>query len=421
MRDEELELLRQYLIPSRPVHSVEMLKGRSEKLQEVEMTLATHSGIPLIFGNRGVGKTSLAKTAAQQYGASDRVPIYVACAPETKVVVLLREVAIKLARLVPPKKRLKLEGEILPSPALRFSFGEAEGNAPSFDDVNGAIRVLEDFERLIVAPEKTVVILDELESLPAAEHANLAFFAKQVGDQELKVRYILCGIAENVHQLIGGHQSSPRYIRSVELGPLRPQDLMDIVSQAAQKLDVAVPREILIRTAIIGNGYPHFAHLVGLELFTSWLNQDSGEITNETFRQAIKKAVAGAIEELRATYDTATQRGTDDYKCVVWTMADMETVDVRSDDLDAHYKQLMRTKGRGGWPAADVQTVAARLRGPEYGSILTLTPKTYGGEEKRYRHQRFSHSLMRGYVRLRAEEEGCQLGNTPTALQRSDS
>jgi hypothetical protein len=259
-----------------------------------------------------------------------------------------------------------------------------------------------------------VVILDELESLQGREHANLAFFSKQVGDQELKVRYIFCGIAENVHQLIGGHQSAPRYIRSVELGPLKPQDLIDIVQQAADKLEVVVPREILIRIAIIGSGYPHFAHLVGLELFTSWLDQTHNEITPDTFRNAITRAVGGSIEELRDSYSTATQRGTDDYKCVVWTMADMDAVDVRLDDLDNHYKNAARTKGRGHWPEADVGTIVGRLRTAEWGAILTLTPKKYGSDEKRYRFQRFTHSLMRGYVRLRAEEEGTQLGGLPS-------
>lgn len=409
--EDAVEVLRQYLIPSRPVNSIELLKGRADKLRDVATCLSTNSGIPLIFGNRGVGKTSLAKTAAIQYISSAQDPIYVACGPDATVLVLLREVAIKLSRLVPGKKVVKVDGELSLSPALRFSYGEAQGQAPTFDDINGAIRVLEDFERVIPHPEKLVVILDELESLQSKEHANLAFFAKQVGDQELKVRYIFCGIAENVHQLIGGHNSSPRYIRNVELGPLKPQDLIDIVKGAADKLQVTVPRDILIRIAIIGSGYPHFAHLVGLELFTTWLEQDHGDINTDTFRNAITRAVGGSIEELRESYDTATQRGTDDYKCVVWTMADMDAVDVRLDDLENHYKNAARTKGRGNWPEADVGLVVGRLRTSEYGTILTLTPKKYGGEEKRYRFQRFTHSLMRGYVRLRAEEEGVQLGS----------
>ena len=37
-----------------------------------------------IFGERGVGKTSLAKTAANQYQSSDREFIDVSCAPDTR-------------------------------------------------------------------------------------------------------------------------------------------------------------------------------------------------------------------------------------------------------------------------------------------------------------------------------------------------
>jgi Cdc6-like AAA superfamily ATPase len=414
---DEYRILERYLSPAHPISSPELLHGRKQELNDIGGCLGVSAGTPVIFGNRGVGKTSLAKTAAQQYTASDREPIYVACPPLGQTLTLLREASIRLSELAiemkaVPRKSFDIEAHVGLTPSVRFAVKNARQETPVFKDISEAVRVIKDFDKLIPDSARTVVILDELEELEKGSQKDLAYFLKQLGDQEFGLKFILVGIADNVHGLIGAHASVPRYIRNVELGPLPAQALMDIVSRAAEKLGIHVPSSANVRIAIVGNGYPHFAHLMGLSLLQEALEAGQKEVTREIFDRGVQRAVRGSREELKASYEAATQRGRDDYRNVVWTLADIEFADARTDQIEERYAILA---DRLQWEPArcDVAGALTRLRTEEYGGIVMHTPKRYGAtepSERRYRHHRFTNSLMRGYVRLRAQAEGILLG-----------
>ncbi len=71
-KDEKLDLLGRYLSPENPIRLTDFLRGREQELEALEQELRHFRAIPFIFGNRGVGKTSLARTVAQQVTKSDR-------------------------------------------------------------------------------------------------------------------------------------------------------------------------------------------------------------------------------------------------------------------------------------------------------------------------------------------------------------
>ena len=70
-------LLNQILSSSQPIRSAEFLLGREKNLRDIQRDLATKGRHVFIFGDRGVGKTSLAQTAATEFHPSDSEPIVV--------------------------------------------------------------------------------------------------------------------------------------------------------------------------------------------------------------------------------------------------------------------------------------------------------------------------------------------------------
>jgi uncharacterized protein len=89
-----------HLSPERPIRSAEFLRGRLADLENVERALRYFHAVPFIYGARGVGKTSLARTASQLVTAADREHIYVACAPGSRMLQIFREVGEELLRKV---------------------------------------------------------------------------------------------------------------------------------------------------------------------------------------------------------------------------------------------------------------------------------------------------------------------------------
>lgn len=414
-RDEKLDILGRYLSPENPIRTPQFLRGRDRELDSLVQELRHFKAVPFIYGNRGVGKTSLARTAAQQITPSDREHIYVPCAPGSRMLSILREIAILLlgmaVKLGNHKELIKkLEFNISANPGIKLSIEEKTPRLESFADVNAAVRTLREIEDLIPEARRTVVIIDELEELNDQDRRDLAFLVKQLGDQDFKVRYMLVGIAENVHQLIGAHQSVPRYIKEVSLDPLTPQVLIDIVADAATQLEIQISEDILFRIAIIGNGYAHFAHLMGKAILVSAVMADSNSITPGLYADGVARAVSESIQELKMSYEAATQRRDDIYKHLLFALAHSDIVDLRIDEWIRVYRELAT---RELWPEEDdqrCQYAIARLSQARFGHMVTNTPVSYGAHESRHRYKRFKNTLMRGHVRLQAEREGVALG-----------
>ena len=76
---ETFSNLRQEFFHLRPIDQQEHLKGREHQLAQIHRSLDSLGRQIFIFGDRGVGKTSLARTAAFSAPGYRFDPIYVAC------------------------------------------------------------------------------------------------------------------------------------------------------------------------------------------------------------------------------------------------------------------------------------------------------------------------------------------------------
>ena len=69
----------QFFSAGGPIESIKHLKGRQRKLDQISRTLGSLGRQIFIFGDRGVGKTSLARTAAFRAPSYKFYPVYVGC------------------------------------------------------------------------------------------------------------------------------------------------------------------------------------------------------------------------------------------------------------------------------------------------------------------------------------------------------
>lgn len=219
--DSRMRTLAEVLSPSRPIRAAQYLRGRAAELRAVEEELRYFTATPFIYGARGVGKTSLAQTAATNVCADDREPIYIAASSDSTILTIIRQIVLEMygvARTVgiSPSSSRKVEWQLSLNPSVKVSSESERLQVDAPTDMNEALRLLREVDRLLPRARETVVILDELEELPKTERKNLAHLVKELGDQEVSVRFVLVGISDDVQELIGAHQSVPRYIKEVE-------------------------------------------------------------------------------------------------------------------------------------------------------------------------------------------------------------
>jgi uncharacterized protein len=73
------QTLPRLLTPTTPIRSVEFLRGRDRILENIRRAFVQPGRNVFIYGDRGVGKTSLAQTAALEHQSADNEPVFLGC------------------------------------------------------------------------------------------------------------------------------------------------------------------------------------------------------------------------------------------------------------------------------------------------------------------------------------------------------
>lgn len=85
--------LNEVLFASQPIQSVEYLFGRQQELDRIKKALFAAGRHIFIYGDRGVGKSSLAATAANQYQSVDAEYIDIGCSPDATLKSIVANIA----------------------------------------------------------------------------------------------------------------------------------------------------------------------------------------------------------------------------------------------------------------------------------------------------------------------------------------
>jgi len=80
LNDVELtQILNDHLTPSKEILNEDRLFGRETHLRQIARALSSEGRNIFIFGDRGIGKTSVARTAAKLHNFADNEHIYIPC------------------------------------------------------------------------------------------------------------------------------------------------------------------------------------------------------------------------------------------------------------------------------------------------------------------------------------------------------
>jgi hypothetical protein len=239
------------------------------------------------------------------------------------------------------------------------------------------------------------------------EKDKFAEFIKNLSTVTDNIKFIFCGIGSDLTELLGSHPSAGRILEPIELHSISHDSLWQIIQTPANRLGIKVDRNKLIRIGQISDGFPHYAHLVGECLF--WAVSDDVEIISEAGDEHYRSAIKGALHRteaiLRNQYLMATRKtkNTDDYEEALWALAD-KTSDRRqlTNIYNVSYTKVMAKRSRR--PKLSKEKLNQRL--------LSLKKDSHGNIVVGYGSGWFSfrENIMRGYVRLDAENKDIPIG-----------
>jgi Cdc6-like AAA superfamily ATPase len=405
---EELfrEVMKRHFTPSRSISSTEYLRGREPQLRQIDRAFNSEGKHIFVHGDRGVGKTSLGRTAAFVHGSPEGSPPTIECEKGAGPYQLLRDIA---TACVPPRHLVDapVQKKSLKAGLSFLGGGVAEeikrGVIPQITSVNEGLAIVGYLANL--NQRAPVIVIDEFDVIEDEKTRHtFASFLKHVSDQEIGVRFIVCGIGDSLDEMIGSHLSTGRYLKPVPLERISHDARWQIIASAADELNISVDANSMIRMGQISDGFPYYVHLMGEKLFWAMHDDPSGGSisTPAHFDIALREASVEAEPSLKVAYEKATQKYNNDYQQVLWAVADDSNLRRQMKDIYGSYTRIMSQYYCEREPL-DLTKFYQRmnaLRTERHGSILR-TPNAGWYE--------FRENRLRGYVRLMAEREGIQL------------
>ncbi len=397
-----------FVHPSSQISDPRQLVGREAPLKELRDCFETKGLHAFIWGLRGVGKTSLAHSACEKYDDSVVLAAAIGCEKNSTSNELLKDVF----RRVVNGGKVNLSGKTIKAKIAAFGFS-VEGSAEGFQNQLsiGSVNHASDFLNTILPADheenkEWVIIIDEFDQLKNTK--TIDFFtslAKQMSVDNVSIKFIFCGVASNLNELIGSHESVDRYLKAVDLNPLLSGNIIDISKDIAEEFSLTLSSGQLNRIAQIACGYPHFAHVIMNEILNVAFEEkfERTQISATIYKEGVQSAAKGAATRLRKAYEDATRRGTDKYIEVLWATADGQLMTKQFKTIKEDYDRIiLEQNNREG--ISKEQNLRNHLNELCKGDDSVLIREKTGWYS-------FREPMLRSYVRMMAHNNGIDLGD----------
>jgi Cdc6-like AAA superfamily ATPase len=355
--------------PSAPIDNQALFAGRVNQLNRLIGAVSQRGQHAILFGERGVGKTSLANVLLKILRGSQEhfKSVIVNCDTEDRFDQLWYKIFLELEN----------------TQTLDFEHHQV---SPEF------IRVR--LQRQITG--SAIIIVDEMDRLNRDSYftALMADTIKTLSDHSTNITLILVGVANSVEELIAEHLSIERALIQIQMPRMSSDELVEILRKGLELLSMTMDPEVMDVIVFLSQGLPNYVHLLALYASQSAIRENSSSINFTHLTKAIRQACENAQHSIMNAYSTSISSSRQEtiYPKVLLACA------------------LAKKDDTGCFRAVDVREPLSRILGKEYtttsafnrhlnqfceearGSVLEKK-----GVERHYRF-RFINAMMPPYI-----------------------
>ncbi|MGZ3241651.1 MAG: ATP-binding protein [Burkholderiaceae bacterium] len=395
------------LSASRPIQSEEHLFGRDQELDRIKKALYISGRHVFIYGDRGVGKSSLAATAANQYQSADSEYLDIGCGPDSTLFGIVANIAYQAMSASRLNKSKVTTTAGIEFKFLRFSQSSEITRYDLHAEIHSlmdAVEVLKEVAAL--HSQKPIVVLDEFDRISDQSQRELfADLLKQIGDKKVGLKFIFTGVAKTLSEILTAHHSAIRQLETVELSRLSWEGRWEIIDSAINAFGLTIDKEVRIRIAAVSDGFPFYVHLLMEKIL--WAIFENPELLThieaDHYQIGLANAIASINAELKRPYELVMNRPSGELEEILWSTADSEFLDRYLADMYESYKYVI--KQRRGSETVEYQkygNLIRSLKTIKFEEILIADPNRPG-------LYAYREKMFRGYVRMQAESHGVEL------------
>jgi Cdc6-like AAA superfamily ATPase len=274
---------RQLFEPRSPIDQDTLFSGRITQVQDLLDVVYEKGAHAIIYGERGVGKTSLANIISGRVPSSVKSLRFLKdnCRPEDSFFDLWSKMLFDFQH----------EGT---------SISDLLGNESRHFIVQ---KILESLDK----SKHYVFIFDEFDRItdPATKSA-MADTIKHFSDYPQNITIVIVGVGFSIFELFGAHPSIERCCKQIQMPRMSHNEISQIIIDRTPEIGISASAELIDTLVGLAQGFPGFGHLLGREAVLSAISRRQRSIDANDINMAISKGVDKAQESMRLTYQTAT-------------------------------------------------------------------------------------------------------------------
>lgn len=296
---EQIQLVNNAFTPAAPVSQRDLFSGRQEQLIRVFDIRSQAGQHGAIYGDRGVGKTSLAIVGSSSEGSPR--PIHYTCNSADTFASVWDEVFKDLAVTVREPRTGFMAEDVARAVNLRTALGVGDDGATP-NDVRRAMKMVE--------ASRPTFVIDEFDQVEhVASRTLMADTIKILSDQGIGVTLLVVGVGGTIEDLIAEHASIERCLVQVHMQRMRVDELRDIIIRGMEKAQLGIEDAFVDRVARLSAGLPSYTHLIAQHAGRHAVERGETSVTLEYLKPAIEMAQSDVSRTVLQAYTNATREG----------------------------------------------------------------------------------------------------------------
>lgn len=286
------------LFSAGPVDEARLFAGRASQVRQLLETVLDKSKHAILFGERGVGKSSLANVFWKRYGNT------------------LRTFVIARVQADPSDDFSSLWIKSLEE---LQAFAKQTGRADLVPIDTDFVALSPDNIRRELQKCRTnsipVIIIDEFDKIRDAGAKELtANLVKSLSDYSVNATIVLVGVAENVTELVRDHESVRRPLVQIKLERMPNSELNEIIDQRLTLTPMKLEGDARWKIVTLARGLPFYVHMLGRYAFQNAIAERRLKVVDSDVDAAMDRFISETEQSFYDDYDSAVSSNQKDAK-----------------------------------------------------------------------------------------------------------
>ena len=272
-------LVRDAFTPSQPVNERSMFAGRRELLQSLIVAIEDQRLHFVLYGDRGIGKTSILHLLSDLATDADYLVCYISCGDR----ITFTDFARRIAQRIP----LLYHGDYTPGSAeiekgqhLSDILPPGEIDVSTFGEMLGKL-----------SDTRVLMLLDEFDRVETDDfRRSIAELIKSLSDRAAPAQVVIAGVAPDLAELIAQIPSIRRNVLGVLVPNMSEEEVGEMLAIAERRTGLTFTVEARELIGLASLGLPYLVGLVAQHAALLATDRRETSVSKADVREAIRKS-----------------------------------------------------------------------------------------------------------------------------------